>query len=485
MSYDGLSPAFAIPLQQFLASAERAGVDIGITSGYRSPERQAQLYQQAIKKYGSEKAARKYVAPPGKSKHNSGAAVDLRYANDAARKWAHDNAAAYGLNFRMGHEPWHIELAPSGHTIPASQLMGAPDMYTGGHIAPVSGDALNVGSQSMQGLLGADDTQIGLFEPTMAQRLATNPLLQMGLGILGTDNLGAGAMLGLNRASAAQSAQQRFQLELAQTLGGRGSDVTAMEKQLMAAGFTPGTPQYQAMMLRLLTQPKTSVTTNVNTGDVGRPPEGMVFVNGKNAKDGMYPVDAMNRPTGAVTYLPDTEQSSSEEVKREGQIGLEGRLVDNLAAFAEKPVAEKLFNLSGKMTEFASADTWTGAVLRSTLDKLPPDVLQATGLNLDDPDIASAMGDIAELRNTTINRISGAAVTEDEAKRIKAQLPSIGQSRTLFMANLARTQANNQYLMQLQQARQNAAPVSTTSAPPTTSTLSPEAARIRKKWGVN
>jgi len=50
------------------------------------------------------------VAPPGKSRHNHGIAADLAFATDADRQWAHENAAQFGLNFRMGHEPWHIEL---------------------------------------------------------------------------------------------------------------------------------------------------------------------------------------------------------------------------------------------------------------------------------------------------------------------------------------------------------------------------------------
>ena len=65
-----------------------------------------------MKKYGSAAKARKWVAPPGKSQHNHGNAADLRYANDAARKWAHENAARFGLHFRMGNEPWHIEPIP-------------------------------------------------------------------------------------------------------------------------------------------------------------------------------------------------------------------------------------------------------------------------------------------------------------------------------------------------------------------------------------
>lgn len=107
--------AFGTALTPFLEAAKEAGHDIQIYSGYRSPEHQARLFADAVKKYGSEKAARKWVAPAGKSRHNHGGAADLRYDTDAARNWAQDNAQNYGLNFRMSWEPWHIELHPN-HT---------------------------------------------------------------------------------------------------------------------------------------------------------------------------------------------------------------------------------------------------------------------------------------------------------------------------------------------------------------------------------
>jgi len=82
---------------------------VWVNSGYRSNERQAQLYDAAIKKYGSETAARHNVAPPGRSMHNHDLASDLGYESDDVKKWVHENAANYGLHFPMGHEPWHVE----------------------------------------------------------------------------------------------------------------------------------------------------------------------------------------------------------------------------------------------------------------------------------------------------------------------------------------------------------------------------------------
>lgn len=82
---------------------------ISITSGYRSPERQKQPFEEAVRKYGSEQEARKYVAPPGRSQHNSGEALDLRFDTPEATAYIHKNASRYGLHFPMPWEPWHIE----------------------------------------------------------------------------------------------------------------------------------------------------------------------------------------------------------------------------------------------------------------------------------------------------------------------------------------------------------------------------------------
>lgn len=93
-----------------------ANPNTSIVSGYRSPAQQAQLYAAAIQKYGSPQAARQWVAPPGRSMHNKGLAVDLGYggtklgAGDVgAIAKAHATAEDYGLTFPLSNENWHIE----------------------------------------------------------------------------------------------------------------------------------------------------------------------------------------------------------------------------------------------------------------------------------------------------------------------------------------------------------------------------------------
>ncbi len=93
------------------------------TSGYRSPEYQQQLWDEALARYGSPEAARKWVAPPGSSAHQSGRAMDLYLGgkNDsgnvnslrtlAAYKWLVANAQRFGF-YPYGAEPWHWEYNP-------------------------------------------------------------------------------------------------------------------------------------------------------------------------------------------------------------------------------------------------------------------------------------------------------------------------------------------------------------------------------------
>lgn len=114
---DGLDASFATNLAAMMEDAPpgiREG--LGLMSGYRSEERQAELWAEAVAKYGSEAEARKWVAPPGNSYHNHGQAVDLswngkslKHAPKEVIDWVHENAAKYGMYFPMAHEPWHVE----------------------------------------------------------------------------------------------------------------------------------------------------------------------------------------------------------------------------------------------------------------------------------------------------------------------------------------------------------------------------------------
>lgn len=123
ISITNLDGGFASSLERMLADMpEDLRGQVVIYSGWRPSTRaeapegyvgqtQDEIFAAAVAKYGSEAAARKYAAPPGKSNHNRGQAADLKYGSEAAKEWIHANAAKYGLSFPMAHEPWHIEPA--------------------------------------------------------------------------------------------------------------------------------------------------------------------------------------------------------------------------------------------------------------------------------------------------------------------------------------------------------------------------------------
>jgi hypothetical protein len=122
---------FASRLTALIAAS---GGQISIGSGYRSVERQAQLFAQAVKKYGSPEKARRWVAPPGKSNHGRGVAADLKFNTPQAKALAHRLAPQFGLIFPMDYEPWHIEpvgaregAAPEAYKIPTNGSLHPQD----------------------------------------------------------------------------------------------------------------------------------------------------------------------------------------------------------------------------------------------------------------------------------------------------------------------------------------------------------------------
>lgn len=102
-------------------TAAREGVNLYITSGFRSQARQEILFANAIKKYGNETEAAKWVLPAHFSHHPQGLAIDVNYPKDpSGAKWLEDNGARFGLCRVYANEWWHFEgvIAP-GQSCPA------------------------------------------------------------------------------------------------------------------------------------------------------------------------------------------------------------------------------------------------------------------------------------------------------------------------------------------------------------------------------
>jgi hypothetical protein len=94
--------------------AERDGIYLKITSGFRSIERQNFLFNQALKKYGSYQAAVRWVAPPEISHHPKGIAIDVNYPDQPqSAHWLEKNGWRYGLCRVFKNEWWHFEPTTS------------------------------------------------------------------------------------------------------------------------------------------------------------------------------------------------------------------------------------------------------------------------------------------------------------------------------------------------------------------------------------
>jgi LAS superfamily LD-carboxypeptidase LdcB len=116
-----LDPALVAALRKAASDAARAGVEMRINSGWRSPAYQERLLRQAIAKYGSRTQAARWVATAETSPHVSGRAVDV--GPTRAMTWLARHGARYRLCQIYRNEPWHFELRPD------AARAGCPAMY--------------------------------------------------------------------------------------------------------------------------------------------------------------------------------------------------------------------------------------------------------------------------------------------------------------------------------------------------------------------
>jgi D-alanyl-D-alanine carboxypeptidase len=116
-----LDPNLLDALRRTATDAEADGVGLRVNSGWRSPEYQWQLLQDAVVEYGSQEEAARWVSTAETSAHVSGDAVDIG-PFDAA-DWLSEHGAAHGLCQIYRNEPWHYELRPDAVDD------GCPPMY--------------------------------------------------------------------------------------------------------------------------------------------------------------------------------------------------------------------------------------------------------------------------------------------------------------------------------------------------------------------
>jgi soluble lytic murein transglycosylase-like protein len=92
-----MRPDVAEAFDRMAAAAATGGIDLIITSAFRSDAEQARLW--------AANPDPKWVAPPGKSLHRLGTELDL--GPPAAYAWLAQNAERFGFVKRYSWEPWH------------------------------------------------------------------------------------------------------------------------------------------------------------------------------------------------------------------------------------------------------------------------------------------------------------------------------------------------------------------------------------------
>ena len=125
-----MRPEAAAALREmFAACKEEAGVQLLSVSGYRSYERQRNIYSRKLRSVKKDEAkAQEYVAPPGASEHQTGLAMDIgqkhketlerSFEDTEGGKWCRENCWRFGFILRYDepwedvtgykYEPWHF-----------------------------------------------------------------------------------------------------------------------------------------------------------------------------------------------------------------------------------------------------------------------------------------------------------------------------------------------------------------------------------------
>jgi hypothetical protein len=108
----GLDPDLAARLAAAQRAAADDGVTLTLTSGWRTPEEQQRLVDDALDRYGDPAEAHRWVLPPETSAHVQGLAVDVGPTEGAY--WLQEHGLEHGLCPTYANEVWHFEMLPAG-----------------------------------------------------------------------------------------------------------------------------------------------------------------------------------------------------------------------------------------------------------------------------------------------------------------------------------------------------------------------------------
>lgn len=147
----GEDPKAKKALNQLLEDGNQEGLNLFITSGFRSYQYQEQVFNEYVQRDGKA-AAKKYSAEPGTSEHQSGLAFDIgsqdapnnfdqSFAETNAGKWIKNHAHEYGFIVRYPegkeditgyqYEPWHLRYVGKSDAAKIKDSGKALEEYVG------------------------------------------------------------------------------------------------------------------------------------------------------------------------------------------------------------------------------------------------------------------------------------------------------------------------------------------------------------------
>ncbi|MFE6237357.1 M15 family metallopeptidase [Cellulosimicrobium sp. NPDC057862] len=113
----GLDPELERRFDAARSAADADGVELTLTSGWRTAAEQQELVDAALERYGSAEEAHRWVLPPESSEHVAGLAIDVGPTDGAL--WLEQHGAEFGLCRTYANELWHFEAAAEpGGTCP-------------------------------------------------------------------------------------------------------------------------------------------------------------------------------------------------------------------------------------------------------------------------------------------------------------------------------------------------------------------------------
>src|SRR5215212_7301419 len=108
-----MRPDVAQAFDRMAEAARGDGVDLVISSGFRSDAEQAVLF--------ARRPDPKWVAPPGESLHRNATELDLGPAS--AYGWLAGNAGRFHFLQRYDHEPWHYGFTLNPRSAPRTDAV--------------------------------------------------------------------------------------------------------------------------------------------------------------------------------------------------------------------------------------------------------------------------------------------------------------------------------------------------------------------------